>query len=81
MIDSCSPTRPVAALHVHGELDTVVPLAGGEIAGIVFPSAQDSTDAFSRSGKGSVKLVTNATWSHDWQPEWTALFAEFLATQ
>ena len=81
MIDSCSPTRPVAALHVHGELDTVVPIAGGEIAGIVFPSAQDSTEAFSRSGKGSVELVTNASWSHDWQPEWTALFAEFLATQ
>jgi len=81
MIDSCSPTRPVAALHVHGELDTVVPITGGEIAGIVFPSAQDSAEAFSRSGKGSVELVTNASWSHDWQPEWTALFAEFLATQ
>ena len=81
MIDSCSPTRPVVALHLHGELDTVVPLAGGEIAGIVFPSAQDSTDAFSRSGNGSVELVTRATWTHDWQPEWTALFAEFLATQ
>lgn len=81
MTDSCSPTRPVSALHLHGELDTVVPLAGGEIAGIVFPSAQDSTDAFSRSGRGSVELVTNASWSHDWQPEWTDLFAEFLATQ
>ena len=28
-IDSCSPSRPVSALHVHGELDTVVPLTGG----------------------------------------------------
>ena len=81
MIDSCSPTRPVAALHLHGGLDTVVPLTGGEIAGIVFPSAQSSVDAFERNGNGTARLVTSPSWPHDWQPEWSALFAEFLATQ
>ncbi len=29
VIETCTPSRPVSALHVHGELDTVVPLAGG----------------------------------------------------
>jgi len=81
MIDPCSPTRPVAALHLHGGLDTVVPLAGGNIAGILFPSAKDSVDAFIRTGIGTAELVTDATWPHDWQSEWTALFAEFLAAQ
>ena len=81
MIDSCSPTQPVSALHVHGELDTVVPLLGGDIAGIVFPSAQQSVDVFTRNGNGVAKLVTNTAWAHDWQPDWTALFAEFLAAQ
>lgn len=81
MINSCSPTQSVSALHVHGELDTVVPLLGGDIAGIVFPSAQQSVDVFTRNGNGVAKLVTNTAWAHDWQPDWTALFAEFLAAQ
>jgi polyhydroxybutyrate depolymerase len=81
MIDSCSPTQPVSALHVHGELDTVVPLLGGDIAGIVFPSAQQSVDVFTRNGNGVAELVTNPAWTHDWQSDWTALFAEFLAAQ
>ncbi|MGA1111456.1 MAG: alpha/beta hydrolase family esterase [Ilumatobacteraceae bacterium] len=81
MIDSCSPTQPVSALHVHGELDTVVPLLGGDIAGIVFPSARQSVDVFTRNGNGVAELVTDPAWTHDWQPDWTALFAEFLAAQ
>ena len=81
MIDSCSPTQPVSALHVHGERDTVVPLLGGDIAGIVFPSARQSVDVFTRNGNGVAELVTNLAWTHDWQPDWTALFAEFLAAQ
>ncbi len=81
MIDSCSPTRPVAALHVHGDLDTVVPLAGGNSLGIVFPSTQLSVETFSRANDGDIKLVTNAKWTHDWQPEWSGLFTQFLASK
>jgi poly(3-hydroxybutyrate) depolymerase len=94
MVDTCTPTRPVSALHVHGEADLVVPLAGGVTAGLEFPSAQTSIQRFAESQSCSVKssittcpngatveLVTNRSWPHDWQPEWTALFADFLATQ
>ncbi len=82
MIDTCTPSRPVNALHVHGELDTVVPLAGGNsLLGIVFPSTQLSVDKFSRTNSGDIKLVTDAKWSHDWQPEWSELFIKFLASK
>lgn len=81
MIDACSPENPVSALHLHGTLDTVVPLAGGGTAGILFPSASDSVAAFTRTGIATAELVTDESWSHEWQPEWTSLFAEFLATR
>ncbi|MGA1764559.1 MAG: hypothetical protein ACO4A3_07740, partial [Ilumatobacteraceae bacterium] len=81
MIDACSPENPVSALHLHGTLDTVVPLAGGGTAGILFPSASDSVAAFTRTGIATAELVTDDSWSHEWQPEWTSLFAEFLATR
>ena len=81
VIDTCAPARPVSALHVHGELDTVVPLAGGNSLGIVFPSTQLSVEIFSRANNGDIKLVTDAKWSHDWQPEWSELFARFLASK
>ncbi|MDA2956459.1 MAG: hypothetical protein O3A44_03770 [Actinomycetota bacterium] len=105
-IDSCSPSRPVSALHVHGELDSIVPLAGGnslleflgivlpsllleflrivlpsESLKIVLPSAQFSVEKFSRANNGDIELVTDAKWSHDWQPEWSELFARFLASK
>jgi len=81
VIDTCAPSRPVSALHLHGELDTVVPLAGGNSLGIVFPSTQLSVETFSRANKGDIKLVTDAKWSHDWQPEWSGLFTKFLASK
>jgi polyhydroxybutyrate depolymerase len=94
MVDTCTPTRPVSALHVHGEADLVVPLAGGITAGLEFPSAQTSVQKFAESQSCSVKaaiatclngakveLLTNINWPHDWQPEWTVLFAEFLASK
>ena len=81
VIDTCSPVRPVSALHVHGELDTVVPLAGGNSLGIVFPSTQLSVETFALANKGDVELVTDPKWSHDWQPEWSGLFTRFLASK
>ena len=81
VIDTCAPVRPVSALHVHGELDTVVPLAGGNSLGIVFPSTQLSVETFALANKGDIELVTDAKWSHDWQPEWSELFARFLASK
>jgi polyhydroxybutyrate depolymerase len=81
VIDTCAPARPVSALHVHGELDTVVPLAGGNSLGIVFPSTQLSVETFSRANNGDIELVTDAKWSHDWQPEWSELFTRFLASK
>lgn len=94
MIDTCVPTQTVSSLHVHGELDSVVPIAGGETAGITFPSAQTSYRRFAEansctiSGQESscsndkaIRLVTDASWTHDWQPQWTTLFADFFASQ
>ena len=81
VIDTCAPARPVSALHVHGELDTVVPLTGGNSLGIVFPSTQLSVETFALANKGDIELVTDAKWSHDWQPEWSELFARFLASK
>lgn len=81
VIDTCAPVRPVSALHVHGELDTVVPLAGGNSLGIVFPSTQLSVETFALANNGDIELVTDPKWSHDWQPEWSELFARFLASK
>ena len=81
VIDTCAPVRPVSALHVHGELDTVVPLTGGNSLGIVFPSTQLSVETFALANNGNIELVTEAKWSHDWQPEWSELFARFLASK
>lgn len=104
MIDSCTPSREVSAVHVHGDLDNVVPIAGGETAGIVFPSAETSYSKFASAQScvqnaavpsdtatnglvsscpngGTVSLVTNSSWTHDWQREWTSLIVDFLATQ
>lgn len=79
MIDTCASTRPTSALHLHGELDVVVPLLGGDGAGITFPSAQQSIERFSSGNQNRAQLVTDADWTHDWQPEWATLFLEFLA--
>ena len=92
MVDTCAPSVAVSALHVHGELDSVVPIAGGATAGITFPSAQDSFARFAAAqgcsvagrqaqcANGStVSLVTDAGWTHDWQPEWTSLILDFLS--
>lgn len=81
VVNTCAPVRPVSALHVHGELDTVVPLAGGNSLGIVFPSTQLSVETFALANNGNIELVTNAKWSHDWQPEWSELFTRFLASK
>jgi polyhydroxybutyrate depolymerase len=94
MMETCAPAQPVSALHVHGGADLVVPLEGGITAGLQFPSAQMSMQRFAESQSCSVKssiatcpngtkveLTTNTSWPHDWQSEWTALFAEFLASQ
>lgn len=94
MVDTCAPAQPLSALHVHGGADLVVPLEGGITAGLEFPSAQMSMQRFAESQSCSVKssiatcpngatveLKTNRSWPHDWQSEWTALFAEFLASQ
>lgn len=86
VVDTCTPVRPVSALHVHGELDTVVPLAGGNslgliFLGLIFPSTQLSVETFSRANDGDIELVTDPKWSHDWQPEWSELFTRFLASK
>lgn len=97
MLDSCTPTRAVSALHLHGELDTVVPINGGNALGIAFPSTRESVDRYSaaigcspdsatltsavdrRCGTARVSLVTDAKWTHDWQPDWSKRFVEFFA--
>jgi len=97
MLDSCTPTRAVSALHLHGELDTVVPINGGNALGIAFPSTRESVDRYStaigcspdtatltsavdrKCGTAHVSLVTDAKWTHDWQPDWSKRFVEFFA--
>ena len=54
VIDTCAPARPVSALHVHGELDTVVPLTGGNSLGIIFPSTQLSVETFALANNGNI---------------------------
>lgn len=94
MTDSCTPERPVSVLHLHGELDAVVPLAGGETAGITFPSARDSFERFASAnsctlldstascpGGANMVLRVDAGWTHDWQADWTSLFLGFLEVQ
>jgi polyhydroxybutyrate depolymerase len=91
-VSSCTPDSAVSALHIHGDLDAVVPINGGEFAGITFPSAQVSFEKYASAVNcsvnesiatcpegTSVSLVTNSAWTHDWQPEWTGLIVDFLA--
>lgn len=94
MIDTCSPSRGVSALHLHGALDNVVPLDGGDIAGITFPSARDSFERFAIANRCSVNdaaaecpaglsidLQTDTQWAHDWLPAWTTALIDFLARE
>ena len=46
MLESCMPSRAVDVLHLHGELDTVVPSNGGDVLGISFPSARQSAERY-----------------------------------
>jgi len=46
MVDACAPSRPINVLHLHGELDAVVPLDGGDAIGIVFPPTRASVDRY-----------------------------------
>ncbi|MEY4400981.1 MAG: hypothetical protein RL072_846 [Actinomycetota bacterium] len=46
MLDACTPSRAVNVLHLHGELDTVVPSNGGEVLGVLFPSARQSIERY-----------------------------------
>ncbi|MEY2741459.1 MAG: hypothetical protein RL283_1561 [Actinomycetota bacterium] len=91
MVPSCAPTSPVTVLHLHGALDTVVPLEGGATSGIAFPSAARSAGDYARAaGCGgaapswtcadgaTVELVVGPSWSHDWQPEWTTRTLELV---
>lgn len=64
MIDSCTPTRAVSALHLHGELDTVVPLNGGNALGIVFPSTGESVDRYS-AAIGCAPAAASSTFAID----------------
>ena len=94
MIDTCSPSSGVSALHLHGALDNVVPLDGGDIAGITFPSARDSFERFAIANRCSVNdvvaecpaglsiaLQTDTQWAHDWLPAWTTALIDFLARE
>ena len=96
MVDTCAPSRPINLLHLHGELDAVVPLSGGDAIGIVFPPTRQSFDRYADAagcdpassttansidrscGAFQVSLVVDATWTHDWQPDWSRRFVEFF---
>ena len=98
MVDACAPSRPINVLHLHGELDAVVPLDGGDAIGIVFPPTRASVDRYADAagcdpasaaatnsidrtcGAARVSLVVDATWTHDWQPDWSRRFVDFFVT-
>ena len=56
---TCKPSSPVAVLEVHGNDDTVVPVAGGKLGGGLpqtasFPSAREALDVWVRADGCSV---------------------------
>lgn len=43
---TCAPVNPVAVLHIHGDADTNVPLAGGQGLSAVYPPVQRGVDIY-----------------------------------
>ncbi len=57
---SCTPSRPVAVLEVHGDRDTTIPFAGGMIAGLQFPGARDTVAGWARRNRCMDNLMPTA---------------------
>jgi polyhydroxybutyrate depolymerase len=45
---SCHPTRPVGALQIHGDKDTVIRYSGGTNNGATYTSAQQTANSWRR---------------------------------
>ncbi|MFZ9842849.1 MAG: alpha/beta hydrolase family esterase [Ilumatobacteraceae bacterium] len=60
MLDSCTPTRAVDVLHLHGDLDAVVPLNGGNALGIEFPSTRQSIDHYADAAGCAAALTSTS---------------------
>jgi polyhydroxybutyrate depolymerase len=88
---TATDSAAVSLVHLHGKQDMVVPFDGGSIAGITFPSATGTLDAWGaahdcvaatdtvtwtcRNGT-TARLVSDASWGHEWQPSWTRTMLE-----
>ena len=76
-IDDCAPSNPVALLHIHGEVDTNLPIDGGvgpdSAAGVDFPSPRLAVQTFATadgcaadatvSGDAANKDLNISTWT------------------
>lgn len=67
LVAPCAPREPVSVLQVHGELDGVIPLAGGRNAELdtVFPPVDGALAPFRAAG-GPVELRVVAGAGHPW---------------
>lgn len=89
----CTSTEGVDLVHMHGKQDMVVPFDGGSIAGITFPSVTGTLDAWGAAhdcvaaadtetwtcrNETTARLVSDASWGHEWQPSWTRTMLEAL---
>lgn len=65
--EPCGPREQVAVLDLHGELDRVVPLAGGRNTtfDVTFPAVRDSLQPFRRTGE-DVRVRVVAGVGHGW---------------
>ena len=96
LMTPCTSQGAVNLVHLHGKQDAVVPFDGGAIAGITFPTVTETLDAWGaahdctadatagswtcRNGT-TARLVSDATWGHEWQSTWTRTMLEtFLLT-
>lgn len=90
LMTPCTSQGAVNLVHLHGEQDVVVPFEGGSIAGITFPPVTATLDAWgaahgcSSTGADSwtcrngttARLVSDASWGHEWQTSWTRTMLE-----
>ena len=62
-VTKCKPSEPVAVMHLHGDLDSVIAYAGGANGGIKYPSAnQTVADWAGFDGCATTPVDTGATY-------------------
>lgn len=82
----CSPSRPVAVIHLHAARDPIVPFAGGPgtvgRGEVRFPPTRYAIDFWRRAnaGRADVELIELDSHRHAWPSEATVTLWEFFAS-